>query len=119
MGTESKKKQGHKGNDKKQENENFESSEELVKKCGNKGYKKRNGDKCKVVETIDLVLVKDANKGKLDNEIIVSDVKILEGKVPVTNKFLGSDKKEADKKVEENLEYENPAIQKEDIVNAI
>ena len=95
-GTETKNEDGnekkhvHKGQVKKQESENFESLEELVKKCENKGYKKRNGDKCKVVETIDLVLVKDANKGKLDNEIIVSDVKILEGNVPVPNEFSNS-----------------------------
>merc|ERR1739838_1192852 len=76
--------------------------------------------KCKVVETIDLVLVKDANTGKLDNEIIVSDVKIMEGSLPG---HLESSKlnhqNENENKDQENLKYENPSIQKEDIVNSI
>merc|ERR1712115_125840 len=104
----------------KQGNARFESLEDLVKKCGNKGYKKRNGDKCKVVETIDLVLVKDADKGKMDNEVIVSNVKIMDGQVPAKNKVktsIETDPEESEEK--RKTKYEDPAVQKEDIVNAI
>merc|ERR1712083_971351 len=94
---------------------------ELVKKCGNNGYKKRNGDKCKVVETIDLVLVEDANKGKIDSKVIVSDVRIMDGKVP--EKFTNSKSTNKEETMleeeEDNIKYEDPAVQKEDIVNAI
>merc|ERR1711892_770815 len=117
--TEIKNDDGNKERGEEKEQGRFESLEELVKKCGNKGYKKRNGDKCKVVETIDLVLVKDINKAKLDNEVIVSDVKIMEGKVPSRNKLTGTIKGETNEVDEENVKYEDPAIQKEDIVNAI
>merc|ERR1711892_434780 len=117
--TEIKNDDGNKEQGEEKEQGRFESLEELVKKCGNKGYKKKNGDKCKVVETIDLVLVKDVNKAKLDNEVIVSDVKIMEGKVPSRNKLTGTIKGETNEVDEENVKYEDPAIQKEDIVNAI
>merc|ERR1712106_1130046 len=117
--TEIKNDDGNKERGEEKEQGRFESLEELVKKCGNKGYKKRNGDKCKVVETIDLVLVKDVNKAKLDNEVIVPDVKIMEGKVPSRNKLTGTIKGETNEVDEENVKYEDPAIQKEDIVNAI
>jgi len=106
----------------KQGDARFESLEELVKKCGNKGYKKRNGDKCKVVETIDLVLVKDTNKGKIDNEVIVSNVKIMDGQVLAKNKVKGNvhtDPEESKIDEEHKTEYEDPAVQKEDILNAI
>merc|ERR1719483_819721 len=105
---------------KKQENENFESLEELVKKCGSKGYKKKNEDKCKVIETIDLVLVGNIDGFKHENEIIVSDVNFVEGNLQNDLEDSKLDEINEKKEIEqEGLNYENPSIQKEDIVNSI
>merc|ERR1711915_57818 len=108
-----------KGHTKKKEHAHFESLEELVKKCDNKGYKKRNGDKCKVVETIDLVLVEDSKKQNVKHDLTVSNVKILDGQIPIKNDLNSKIEQEIAEEAIEETQYDDPSIQKEDIVNSI
>merc|ERR1711915_780021 len=108
-----------KGHTKKKEHTHFESLEELVKKCDNKGYKKRNGDKCKVVETIDLVLVEDSKKQNMKHDLTVSNVKILDGQIPIKNDLKSKIEQEIAEEAIEEMKYDDPSIQKEDIVNSI
>jgi len=73
-----------------------------------------------VVETIDIVLEENVDKAKKDNEVIVTDVKLMEAIIPGQSESNASNlKKETETDDDENIHYEHPTIQKQDIVNSI